>query len=150
MVRTDSPDTASVRTVSHVRRWFTLAASLVGLWVFGLGVLSFLTANPVTLNRDQILEATDVLTAVVKDADYGEVRVERSWKDVVHEDEIELPNLRYTHPAVGERLLIPVTTSRNGWRVALTNLPNQPPLVYPFNEESERQLRHLLKHGRLP
>ena len=150
MVRTDSPDTASFRTVSHVRRWFVLAASLVGLWVLGLGVLSFLTANPVTLNRDQILEAADVLTAVVKDVDDGKVRVEKSWKDVIHEDEFELFNLLRSHPSVGERLLIPVSSSRNGWRVTLSKLPGEPPLVYPATDESERQLRHLLKHRRLP
>lgn len=149
-MRTDSPDTAFFRTVSHVRRWFVLAASLVGLWVLGLGVLSFLTANSVTLNRDQILEATDVLTAVVKDADYGQVRVEKSWKNVIHEDELELFNLRKTRPSVGDRLLIPVSPHRQDWRVTLSKLPGEPPLVYPATEESERQLRHLLKNGRLP
>lgn len=150
MVPTDSSDPATVWTVSHARRWFVWMASLVVLWVIGLGVLSLLTANPVTLNRDQILAASDVLTAVVEDADYGQVLVEKSWKDVIHEDKLELPNLRYTNAAVGDRLLIPVTNSQSGWRVALSNLPNQMPLVYPFNDESERQLQHLLKHGRLP
>ncbi len=148
MVRTDSPDTA-FHTVSHVRRWFVLAACLAGLWVLGLGVLSFLTANPVTLNRDQILEATDVVTAVVIVAEYR-VRIEKSWKDVVHEDELELVNLIETRSSFGDRLLIPVTSSRKGWQVTLSKLPGEPPLVYPATEESERQLRQLLKNGRLP
>lgn len=150
MVRMDSPDTSSFRTALYVRRWFALAASLVGLWVFGLGVLSFLTANPVTLNRDQILESTDVLTAVVEDANDGQIRVEKSWKDVIHEDKLTLFNLRETNPSVGERLLIPVTSAQKGWRVTRSKLPHEPPLIYPVTEESERQLRHLLKNGRLP
>lgn len=147
-MRTDSPDPPAPPTARTSRR-FVLAASLAALWVIVLGTLSLLTANPVTLNRDQILNATDVLTAVVQD-DYGQVRVEKSWKGVVQENEIELPNLHYCRPAVGDRLLIPVTTAQAGWRVALSNLPDQPPLVYPVNQESERQLLHLLKHGRLP
>lgn len=150
VVRTESPQDAAPQNVSHVRRWFVLVSNLTGVWIVGLGVLSLLTANPVTLNRDQILESTDVLTAVVKDAEYGEVRVEKSWKNVVQEDELELFNLRKTSPSVGARLLIPVSSSRTGWRVTLSKLPSEPPLVYPVTEESERQLRHLLKNGRLP
>lgn len=150
MVRTDSPDTASSHTVSHVWRRFVLAASLTGLWVLGLGVLSFLTANPVTLNRDQILEATDVVTAVVDDAVLGRVRVEKSWKDKVADKELTLSNLAETKSAARQRLLIPVTFSRPNWLVTPSKLPREPPLVYPVGEEAERQLRQLLKNGRLP
>lgn len=149
MVRTDSPDTA-FHTVSHVRRWFVLAASFTGLWVLGLGVLSFLTANPVTLNRDQILEATDVLTAVIDDAKDGHVRVEKSWKGKVFDERLTLSNLSETNPVANQRLLIPVTFAPPNWLVTPSKLPREPPLVYPVTEESERQLRHLLKNRRLP
>ncbi len=150
MVRTDSPDIASRRTMPHVRQWFALAASLVGLWVIGLGVLSLLTANPVTLNRDQILEATDVLTAVVEDVEVGRVGVDKSWKNAVRDEQLTLINLRETKPASRQRLLIPVTLTSKGWQITPSKLPHEPPLVYPATEESERQLRHLLKAGRLP
>ncbi|TXT30185.1 MAG: hypothetical protein FD138_2321 [Planctomycetota bacterium] len=150
VVRTDSPQDAAAQNATRVWRWFVLVVSLTGLWIVGVGALSLLTANPVTLNRDQILESTDVVTAVVKDANHGDVRVEKSWKDVVQEDELELSNLRETSPSVGARLLIPVSSSRKGWRVTLSKLPGEPPLVYPVTEESERQLRQLLKNGRLP
>lgn len=149
MVRTDSPDTA-FHTVSHVRRWFVLAASFAGLWVLGLGILSYLTANPITLNRDQILEATDVLTAVVDDAKDGHVRIEKSWKGKVFDERLTLSNLDETNPVANQRLLIPVTFARPNWLVTSSKLPREPPLVYPVNEESERQLRHLLKNRRLP
>ena len=150
MVRTDSPDIASSSTASHIRRWFVLAASLVGLWVIGLGVLSLLTANPVTLNRDQILDATDVLTAVVEDVEVGRVGVEKSWKNAVLDEQLTLINLRESKPASRQRLLIPVTLTGKGWQITRSKLPREPPLVYPATEESERQLRHLLKIGRLP
>lgn len=150
MVRMDSPVTASVRSVSHIRNWFVLAASLAGLWVIGVGVLSLLTANPVTLNRDQVLESTDVLTAVVEDIPSGQVRVEKSWKNAVHDEQLTLSNLRETKPTSQQHLLIPVSLGRQGWQVTPLKLPHEPPLVYPVTEESERQLRHLLKTGRLP
>lgn len=152
MVRTDSPDTISVGKTSLVRRWFVLAASLVVLWVIGLGVLSILTANPVTLNRDQILESDDVLTAIVEDAKVGRVRIEKSWKDNVEvpTEQLTLKNLGASRVTSRERLLIPIVRSRHEWQVTPTKLPNEPPLVYPVSEESERQLRQLLKTGRLP
>ncbi len=149
-MRTDSPDNASPRTRPYVQSWFALAASLVGLWVIGLGLLSYLTANPVTLNRDQILDATDVLTAVVEDVEVGRVRVEKSWKNAVLDEQLTLINLRETKPASHHGLIIPVTLTGNGWQITPSKLPREPPLIYPATEESERQLRHLLKIGRLP
>lgn len=121
---------------------------LAGLWVAGLGVLSFLSANPITLNRDQVLSATDVLTVVVEDPKAETVRVEKSWKGAVSEDQLALSNLSATKTAAGDRLLIPVSKSRDGWRVTLSKLPNEPPLVYPATPESETQLRQLLKAKR--
>ena len=147
-MRTDSPDSTAPREASSARQRFALAAAFAGLWLIGLGVLSILTANPITLNRDQVLSATDVLTAVVEDAKAGSVRVEKSWRGAVSEDHLALSNLSATKPAAGDRLLIPVSRSRGGWRVTLSKLSNEPPLVYPATPESEGQLRQLLKAGR--
>ncbi|MBC7815712.1 MAG: hypothetical protein IAG10_02305 [Planctomycetaceae bacterium] len=149
-MRTDSPDSTAPREASSARKRFTLAATFAGLWLIGLGVLSFLTANPITLNREQVRSATDVLTAVVEDANAGTVRVEKSWKDVVSETRLTLPNLIAANPAAGDRFLIPVSRSRDGWRVTLSMLPDEPPLIYPATPESETQLRQLLKAGRGP
>jgi hypothetical protein len=134
---------------SHNRRWFTLAAGLVGLWLIALAVLSILTANPITLNRDQILESTDVVTAVVDDLPTGRVRIEKSWKVAVDDKQLTLSNLREVAPQLRQRLLIPVTQTGKGWQITSSKLPHGPPLVYPVTEESERQLRQLLKN-RLP
>ena len=78
-VRTDSPDSTAPREASSARKRFALVAVFAGLWLIGLGVLSFLSANPITLNREQVLSATDVLTAVVEDPKAETVRVEKSW-----------------------------------------------------------------------
>ena len=146
-MRTDSPDSTAPREASSARQRFALAAVFAGLWLIGLGVLSFLSANPITLNRDQVLSATDVLTAVVEDPKAETVHVEKSWKGAVSDDHLALSNLHATKPAAGDRLLIPVSRSRGGWRVTLSKLPNEPPLVYPATPESEGQLRKLLKAG---
>lgn len=147
-VRTDSPDSTAPREASSAKKRFALAAVLAGLWVTGLGVLSFLSANPITLNRDQVLSATDVLTAVVEDPKTETVRVEKSWRGTASDERLVLSNLHRVKPAAGDRLLIPVTKSREGWRITLSRLPNEPPLVYPATSESEGQLRQLLKAKR--
>ena len=147
-MRTDSPDSTAPREASSARQWFALVAILASLWLIGLGVLSFLSANPITLNREQVLSATDVLTAVIEEPKAETVRVEKSWKGAVFEDHLALSNLNATKTAAGDRLLIPVSRSRGGWRVTLSKLPNEPPLVYPATPESEGQLRQLLKAGR--
>lgn len=125
-----------------------LVAALASLWLIGLGVLSYLTANPITLNREQVLSATDVLTAVVEDAKTGTIRVEKSWKDDISEARLTLPNLNAAKPVVGDRYLIPVSRRRGGWQVTLSKLPNEPPLIYPATPESDMQLRQLLKADR--
>lgn len=149
-MRTDSPDSTALCEASPARKRFALAAVFAGLWLISLSVFSILTANPITLNREQVLIATDVLTAVVEDAKAGTVRVEKSWQEQVSETRLTLSNLHATRPATGDRLLIPVSRSRDGWRVTLSKLPNEPPLVYPATPESETQLRQLLKAGRSP
>ena len=150
VVRTDSPQDDTRQDQSRTRRRFVLAASLVCLWCIGLGALSLLTANPITLNRDQILGSVDVVTAVVEDPRSGQVRVEKSWKDIVHDKHLTLSNLSQLQLTANERLLIPVIRVPRSWQVAPSKLPHEPPLVYPATEESERQLRQLLKTGRLP
>ena len=147
-MRTDSPDSNDrLRASSAVKR-FTLAVAFASLWLIAIGTLSFLTANPVTLNLEQIHSAYDVLTAVVEDAKAGTIRVEKSWKAAVSEDRLVLPNLNAENPTSGNQFLIPVTKSQDGWRVTRSKLPGEPPLIYPATPESEAQLRQLLKTGR--
>lgn len=149
-MRMDAPDSTDSPEASVARMRFALAAAFAGMWLIGLSVFSILTANPVTLNREQVLSAADVLTVIVEDANAGTVRVEKSWQEVVSEPQLTLPNLPATRPATGDRLLIPVSRTRGGWRVTLSKLPNEPPLVYPVTPDSETQLKQLLKAGRSP
>jgi hypothetical protein len=147
-VRTDAPDSTALREATSARQQFTLAAVVAATWLIGLGGLSFQSANPVTINCEQVLSATDVLTAVVDDAKAGTVRIEKSWKGMVSDDRLVLSNLPAAKVLARDRLLIPVSKARSGWQVTHSRLPNEPPLVYPATAESEGQLRQLLKAGR--
>ena len=111
-MRTDSPQDAAPQDVSHVRLWFVLVASLTAVWIVGLGVLSLLTANPVTLNRDQILDSVDVLTAVVEDPRAGRIRIEKSWKGFVEQEQLVA---RATWRSSGSRRSHRATCGNKGW-----------------------------------
>jgi anti-sigma-K factor RskA len=155
-VRTDAPDTAhAAATCSDVpsakARWrFRLAVALIVSWLVVLSLLSYFTANPVTLNRDQILESADVLTAVVENPATGNIRVLHAWKQKVDEKTLTLPNLKSTEAVSGETYLIPISGAGDEWSVKPSKLPQHLPLIYPATPEAERQLKSLLETGHLP
>ena len=123
---------------------------MTAVWLIVLLSLSITTANPVTLNLDQVLESTDVLTAVVENPQTGTVRVQKTWKEEVTETELVLANLGLTGAAAGKWILIPVVKRGRTWLVTPTKLPGNPPLVYPATAETVRQLQGILQTGRLP
>jgi hypothetical protein len=136
---------------NQLNRRSLLIATLVSLvWLLALAVLSFTTANPVTLNRAQILASTDVLTAVVEDVQQGIVRVERSWRNRVTEQSLSVTNLRTSAATVGLRLLIPVVRDNGDWQVTPSPFSERGAAVYPAMPDAERQLESLLTTGRLP
>jgi len=123
---------------------------LTAVWLIVLLSLSITTANPATLNLDQVLESTDVLTAVVENPQTGTVRVQKTWKEEVTETELVLANLGLTGAAAGKLILIPVVKRGRIWVVTPTKLPGNPPLVYPATAKTARQLQGILQTGRLP
>ena len=132
-----------------LRRWWR--AVIVALfWLLALTILAVWTANPVTLNRVQILEADAVLKVTVEDWSAGRMRVNKSWRQPIAEEPIQIRELPRDSQPAGTRLLIPVTRQRDHWIVTPSRLPNAPPLVYPATPEAERQLQSLLDTGRLP
>lgn len=149
-MRTDSPDRSAAQTPSAIGTRLVVAVFLAAAWVIVLGVMSVLTANPVTLNRAQILEAAEILTVQVEDARSGLVRVEKSWKGAIDDDQLRLRNLNETAARSGDRLLVPVSAVSDGWIITRSKLPGDPPLVYPASEDAEQQLRRLLNEVRRP
>jgi hypothetical protein len=125
---------------------------LIIAWLVVLSLLSFFTANPVTLNRDQIRESADVLTAVVENPATGNVRVLHAWKQRVAEKTLALPNLKSTEAesGSGQTYLIPISRAGDEWIVTPSKLPQHLPLIYPAKPEAERQLKSILETGHLP
>ena len=155
-MRTDAPDPAHIEVTcadaaSSKARWrFRLAVALIIAWLVMLGLLSFFTANPVTLNRDQIRESADVLTAIVENPATGNVRVLHAWKQRFDEKTLVLPNLKSTEAVSGETYLIPISRAGEEWMVTPSKLPQNMPLVYPATTDAERQLKGILETGHLP
>ncbi len=155
-MRTDVPDTAHAAATcadapSTKARWrFRLAVALIIAWLAVLSLLSYFTANPVTLNRDQILESADVLTAVVENPATGNLRVLHAWKQRFDEKTLALPNLKSTEAVPGETYFVPISAAGAEWIVTPSKLPQHLPLIYAATPEAERQLKSLLETGQLP
>ena len=129
-----------------IRRLFRLAVLIVALWWLFLGGMALFTANPVTLNREQIIRAEIVVTATVVDPVNGTIHVEKSWKSDRQFETITLRNLKESKAKAGVSYIIPVTESRAGrYHVTTTRLPNNPPLIYPNTPESKEQLQSILE-----
>jgi hypothetical protein len=130
-----------------IRLLYRLAVLIVALWWLFLGGMALFTANPVTLNREQIIRAEIVVTATVVDPVNGTIHVEKSWKFDRQFDSIMLENLKETGAKADVSYIIPVTESRNGrYNVTTTRLPNNPPLIYPSTKKSEEQLQSILEN----
>ncbi len=155
-MQTDAPDTGHDEATcsnasSAIARWrFRLAVVLIIAWLVVLSLLSFFTANPVTLNRDQIRKSNDVLTAIVENPAAGNVRVLHAWKQRVNEKTLVLPNLKSTEAVSGKTYLIPISGAGDEWIVTPSKLPQNLPLIYPATPEAERQLKSILETGHLP
>ena len=132
------------------RKLFSITALLAATWMILLLVLSVTSANPVTLNRDQIVEATEVLTVLIKDQQMGTVQVEKSWKSELSDHELVVTDIASMGVATGQRFLIPITREGSQWQVMPSKLPNNARLIYPATPEAERQLNSILKTGHLP
>lgn len=132
-----------------LRRWWR-AVIVAMFWLFALSVLAVWTANPVTLNRVQILEADEVLKVLVDDWPAGRMHIKKSWKRQITAEQIQITGLPTDSQSAGTMLLIPVTRRRDQWVVTPSPLPNGLPLIYPATPEAERQLQSLLETGRLP
>ena len=72
----ESPDLAAARS----RKRLFLAVGIAAVWWSALASLALFTANPVTVNREQIERAEFVVTALVDAEGSESITVERTWK----------------------------------------------------------------------
>lgn len=129
------------------KRWIA-AIFVTTLWTAALAFLALGTANPVTLNRQQIEDAGFVVTARILDANAGTIQVTREWKQATGETRtgLSLDNLRRTEARTGRDYLIPITRiGGSRYIVTESRLSNARPLIYPATPEATAALESLLE-----
>jgi hypothetical protein len=138
-----------------VPRWLLVVGLLTAAWIAWLALLVGTTANPVTLNRVQMIQADYVVTARPVDRKTGSFQVEREWKQQTDLGTIRIHGLP-DRPQLEDRLyLIPLTRHADGsFTVTQGELLNPgdgavvtshvPPAIYPATDDALRQLARLL------
>jgi hypothetical protein len=137
---------ASADTPSRPSRGLLLfAIAVTVIWCALLMVMAWLTANPVALNRDQILRADLVITGQVEgDPHAGEVSVVHEWKKNGLKGSIHVENLEDTGARAGETYLMPLAPAATGYRVTEARLANSAVLIYPATPAAVAQLEEIL------
>jgi hypothetical protein len=121
------------------------AGTLTVIWCAILIGMALLTANPVTLNRDQILRADLVIIGTVEsEPAQGEVSVSREWKKNGLKGKIHVENLEEAKIRRGATYLMPLSHATTGYRVTEARLANSAPLVYPETPVAIEQLEEIL------
>jgi hypothetical protein len=121
------------------------ALGLTVVWCAFLIGTAWLTANPVTLNLDQIVRAEFVITGTVdSDPGRGEVSVSREWKRNGLKGTIHVENLDEARAHRGATYLMPLSRASTGFRVTETRLSNSPALIYPATAVAIGQLEKIL------
>jgi hypothetical protein len=136
-----------------VRKRFLAVAVLAGLWIASLAILALATANPVTLNREQILHAPYLVTAKVISRRDGLVSVSREWKHGAglpnDKDTVKLENLEDAGVREGVEYVFPVRKRPDGTLVVYeTRLPNGRPLAYPATDAALKAIEALLAEAK--
>jgi hypothetical protein len=121
------------------------ASALAIIWSAILITMAWLTADPVTLNRDQVLRADFVITGRVEsDPAAGEVSVLREWHKNALNGTIHVENLGDVRVRTGETYLMPLSHAATGYRITEARLANSALLVYPATQAALSQLEQIL------
>jgi hypothetical protein len=138
LLQTDTPSRPS-------RGPLIFAATLTVVWCALLIGMAYLTADPVTLNRDQILRADFVITGKVdSDPAIGEVSVTREWKKNGLTGTIHVENLDDARARRGTTYLLPLSHASTGYRVTDARMTNASALIYPATAVAIQQLEEIL------
>lgn len=122
------------------------AALLFGLWFVALVTLALQSADPVTLNRDQIRQADIVVEATIENIEAGRCRIEQTWPAGPFDETITVGGLADLAVSAGQTWLLPLARQEHGNRfhIVKSSPPLSAPLIYPATDESRRQLAAIL------
>ncbi|SFH61132.1 hypothetical protein SAMN05421753_101431 [Planctomicrobium piriforme] len=133
-----------------------MAVALV--WIAGLGALTWLTANPVTLNWMQFQES-DVVAVGKVTGPKTIAKTEQGEWPFPDRTEITVVNLPETGAKTSQTYLFALTqavsektnpgaTLAGEFFVTPTHLPNEAPLIYPATQEAFEQLKDIQRHSK--
>jgi hypothetical protein len=146
----DAEVPAALATLSSLRRsriFLVVAALLAAAWMVSLLVLAHYTANPVMLNREQILDSPYVVTGTVAgDPASGRVFVEREWKRQALSGTISVANLSATGAKTGITYIFPLSKPDDSLHVTEAPNSNGTPLIYPATPASLDQLKAIVDY----
>ncbi|GAB4145678.1 MAG: hypothetical protein Tsb009_17920 [Planctomycetaceae bacterium] len=126
-----------------------MVVSVAILWGIVLTGLVIFTANPVTLNRRQFLNASAVVTAKVEDRENGTVQVEQVWwsenNDIKKSVAIQIHELNKSQAKNGESYLFALKKDDSQRFVIVPVLlgDDVKPLIYPITDDAIEQLKSL-------
>lgn len=145
MGATDASFGPPVPTNRRSRLFLIVASVLVAVWMVILFLMVRFTANPVALNREQVLKSQYVVIgSVAGDPSQGRVAVEREWKRHALAGTITVENLAATRPRPGIEYIIPLSHPAEALRVTEAPFTNGTPVIYPATPAALQQLQAIL------
>jgi hypothetical protein len=109
-----------------------------------LATLAITAANPVIVNRKQVLKADLVVTARVINRDSGECTIEKQWTPGPPVDAITVANLKETRAVQGASFILALEYRAGGsYAVIPAPLSGAPLLVYPATPDVVSQVAEL-------
>lgn len=140
-----APDSHAAAGDRWVTRRTAAVLLLAAVWCAALTVLTLAAANPVTLNRDQLLRSPVIVVGRVEDAATGAVTVERGWRSAVGPGDIRVTNLNETAAEQGQTYVLPLMqVSAGTFEVVPARLPRRPWLIYPSSPETIQQVTEII------
>ncbi len=125
-----------------------LAAILFGIvWLSALLWMTLTYANPITLNRHQILNSNFIARGRF-DEKLRNFKVIETWpKDSIKEDSLRFRNILELSPVSDQEYLIPVVRMEQSFYATASRVKGIP-LIYPVSDESLEQLEVILSDRR--
>ncbi len=132
----------------------SLIFGLAGCWILFLAGLAFMTADPVTLNRDQLLlaQATGaVVVAEIVDPRSGKVQVREVLSiaaglpvDVAEGTELTIPGLAGMELRTGKKFVLPLILPAGSENLVPAPTRQGPGQAYPAQPDVVQDVKQLL------
>ena len=121
------------------KKWLMVTTAFAVAWWIGLSLLTVLSANPITVNRQQIVDSDVVVVAQVQDLTSGSVTVTQQWIDPNPQTRLNVSGLSEFHVKNGDTIVLPLTGGPDGTfyltRVHPTRAnPNGTTYIYPATD----------------